>query len=166
MSSCCCFCPDYLLFLRIAFDQFLFGICRSFVMFVDFFVFICSSCVPDFLQFSLCAAHPKDLCDPGLHFATALADYHISSATSSSLCWNCWLRPMFQHPHEVASSGPNFPPITAGKVLAGFFSPGFLNLGLANPQGFTGRFPGVLGWKLSFHVFIAIFLYPVLEENF
>jgi len=33
-----------------------------------------------------------------------------------------------------------------------------LNLGFANPQGFTGRFPGVLGWQLSFHV--LLFLIP------
>jgi len=29
-----------------------------------------------------------------------------------------------------------------------------LNLGFANPQGFMGRFPGVLGWQLSFHVLL------------
>jgi len=27
-----------------------------------------------------------------------------------------------------------------------------LNLGFASPQGLTGRFTGVLGWQLSFHV--------------
>jgi len=31
---------------------------------------------------------------------------------------------------------------------------GVLNLGFTNPQGFTGRFPRVLGWQLSFHVLI------------
>jgi len=31
-------------------------------------------------------------------------------------------------------------------------NPVVLNLGFANPQGFTGRFPGVLGLQLSFHV--------------
>jgi len=29
-----------------------------------------------------------------------------------------------------------------------------LNLGFANPQVFTGRFPGVLGWQLSFHLLL------------
>jgi len=29
-----------------------------------------------------------------------------------------------------------------------------LNLGFANPQGLTGRFPGVLGWQLSSHVLL------------
>ena len=29
-----------------------------------------------------------------------------------------------------------------------------LKLGFANPQGFTGRFPKVLGWQLSFHVLL------------
>jgi len=29
-----------------------------------------------------------------------------------------------------------------------------INLGFANPQGFTGRFSGVLGWQLSFHVLL------------
>jgi len=31
---------------------------------------------------------------------------------------------------------------------------GVLNLGFTNPQGFTERFPRVLGWQLSFHVLI------------
>jgi len=34
-----------------------------------------------------------------------------------------------------------------------------LNLGFVNPQGFTGRFPGVLGWQLSFHVLLFLISY-------
>jgi len=32
--------------------------------------------------------------------------------------------------------------------------PVVLNLGFANPQGFLGRFPGVLRWQLSFQVLL------------
>ena len=38
-----------------------------------------------------------------------------------------------------------------------------LNLGFANPQGFTGRFLGVLGWSLSFHVLL---LFNILSGFF
>ena len=33
------------------------------------------------------------------------------------------------------------------------------NLGFANLQGFTGRFPGVLGWQLSLHVLLFLTSY-------
>jgi len=42
-----------------------------------------------------------------------------------------------------------------GRLQASLTSrPGVLNLGFANPQEFTGMFLGVLGWQLSFHIFL------------
>jgi len=35
-----------------------------------------------------------------------------------------------------------------------FYRTVFLTLGFANSQGFTERFPGVLGWQCSFHALL------------
>jgi len=51
-------------------------------------------------------------------------------------------------------------PIVAFKVIIGQNSWAdcvravVLNLGFAKSQGFTGRFPGAVGWQLNFHVLL------------